>query len=132
MPMRAWLEQPCRCQDFSPYCACRVGEARHPGPLRQPSITSFFGNRPECVDKEGGQLGPRKVSRVTASVAKQRAQPDHRPGASTLSLAVVNPTSVPNKAPDLLSMNKDVPVMAETSAVAKTRQMVGKQLRPHD
>ena len=88
-------------------CGCRIGEASHPGPGGQRTITSFFGDKPE------------------EPAFTSEAPPD------TCVFAVVNPTSVLNKAHAFAHVGADVLALSETSAVAQVQKITGKAMHRH-
>ncbi|OLP95288.1 hypothetical protein AK812_SmicGene22606 [Symbiodinium microadriaticum] len=88
-------------------CGYRIGEASHPGPPRQKTLTAYFGSDPKAT---------------TQPVPPTR---------DTCVIAVVNPTSVLHKVPLFLETGADVLALAETSAVEHAQRVTGRALSRH-
>ena len=96
-----------------PMAGQRIGEAKVPGPAGGPQqdIRDFFpAVRP--IDAQAGlQLPPTEESHL-------------------FRFAVANPTAILNKASECSQIASDVLLLAETSAVDKVQEMMGRQFRP--
>ena len=98
------------------FAGIRVGEAVNPGPLRQSSLQAFFGA---------------KSSAGAAPAANTPAAPNQNGHHETMTcrLAVINPTALLGKEDDILSMQQDLYLVSETSAVQRAQQLCTAQLR---
>ena len=101
---------PARIHALSPFRGVRIGEAKNPGPHQQ-LLSSYFGQ----VPRTGRSSGVSPLLHNDAIV-----------------IAVVNPTSVLNKTNELLSLKSDIIVLSETSAVARTQQLMSAALRKNN
>ena len=101
---------PVKMRALSPFIGVRVGEAQNPGPSQQ-LLSSYFG----------------QVPRASKSVSAPPLQ--HK---DAIVVAVVNPTSVLHKTNELLALKSDIIMMSETSAVARTQQLMSAALRKHN
>ena len=104
----SFVSLPARFISYCPYAGQRIGEAQNPGPpgsrpLRQSSLLEAW--RQEVDDPE----------------------PDPH---SWVQITVANPTAVLGKADLLVSLDSDILLLAETSAVGSTQATLAGQLRP--
>ena len=92
--------------NFDPFVGVRVGEAANPGPAV---------SRPATLLEAWNLKAPVAVT----------------DNDGTLRVAVLNPTAILGKTSELLSLNSEVLLISETSAVASTQVTLSKQMRAH-
>ena len=112
---------------FDPMRGRRLGEAQNPGPTRQTDLRDYL-PRPAAPFRPLSEPATESSFSSAASVASSGSENSSE--TLPLRVAVINPTALLHKDQEIISLQQDIVLVSETSAVEDAQRIVAHKLRP--